>query len=38
VFRASLLELALLGALILIFVFSITLLRRKNQVSEVATP
>jgi Phosphate-starvation-inducible E family len=38
VFRASLLELALLGALILIFVFSITLLRRKNQISEVATP
>jgi hypothetical protein len=37
VFRASLMELALLGALILVFVFSITLLRRKNQLHELVT-
>ena len=36
VFRASLLELALLGALVLIFVFSITLLRRNDRDTELS--
>ena len=37
VFRASLMELGLLGGLILILVFSITLLRRRQPASELAT-
>ena len=38
VFRASMLELALLGVLILILVFSITLLRRSEPGQDIARP